>query len=521
MKSAFHSYICNAFVAVFKQIDRIIDAVFIDDIREIDVVFDLTVFIDDFIDGAYYTNSYVEKDDSIQLLAEVIRKDGTTANVLWTSLTPEIATVDANGVVTALKAGEAKIVATDPDNETLTLEFVVVVLEEALEGILELVVESNNSNVFTRYNLNIGGAYSMDIFGSVSKLLSNYKLTISDKYYAKTQETAYNGGEMSSVEWVTVHYTGNMASGADAAANANYFSTTNAASIHYTTGNDGIFYCTDEKYVAFHAGDSGSRAQVGDFKWMETGIEVLANDPAEPVITISDDFYFEINGKKTTVPMPKPWNYSSRGTDHILNADGTISSQPAFGQSGFANRTPESFINDMGLPWKVENGKYYMGTTWWCYTQVYEGRICSSGGNYNSIGIESCVNKGSDLWYTWQITAQLVADIMIRNDLDMTRVKGHHFFSGKNCPQPMLENDCEIWREFLQLVESEYTMMTEFEGYEVSMKSNNTDIVADNGRVVKQPSETTCVTYTVTITKDGQTQTITLASMVKGLYVGR
>lgn len=489
--------------------------------REIDVVFDLTVYTEDYIDGSYATNSYVEKDDSIQLNAQVVRKDGTTANVLWTSLTPEIATVDANGVVTALKAGEAKIVATDPTNETLTLEFVVVVLEEALDGILGLVVEANNSNVFTRYNLNIGGAYNTDVFGSVSKLLSNYKLTINDKYYAASQQTAYNGGEMTSVEWVTVHYTGNMAAGADAAANASYFSTTKDASIHYTTGNDGIFYCTDEKYAAFHAGDSGSRAQVGDFKWNETGLEVLANDPATPVITISDDFYFEINGRKTTVPMPKPWNYSSRGTDHILNADGTISSQPAFSQTGFTNRTPESFINDMGLPWKVENGKYYMGTTWWCYTQVYEGRICSSGGNYNSIGIESCVNKGSDLWYTWQITAQLVADIMIRNNLDMTRVKGHHFFSGKNCPQPMLENDCEIWREFLQLVESEYTMKTEFEGYEVSLKSNNTDIVADNGRVVKQPSETTCVTYTVTITKDGQTQTITLASMVKGLYVGR
>ena len=305
-------------------------------------------------------------------------------------------------------------------------------------------------------------------------------------------------------------------------ANARYFSTIEAyESIHYTTGNDGIFYCTDEKSAAFHSGDSGSRSQVGNFKWNETGLEVLAGDPATPVITISDDFYYEINGRKTTVKMPNPWNYSSRGTDHILNADGTISSQPAFGQTGFTNRTPESFINDMGLPWKIENGKYYMGTTWWCYTQVYEGRICSSGGNYNSIGIESCVNKGSDLWLTWQMTAKLVADIMVRKNLDITRVKGHHFFTAKNDPKLMLENDLEIWKEFLQLVETEYTMMTEFEGYELSMKSNNTDIVADNGRVVKQPSETTCVTYTVTITKGGETQTITLASMVKGLYVGR
>ena len=45
-----------------------------------------------------------------------------------------------------------------------------------------------------------------------------------------------------------------------------------------------------------------------------------------------------------------------------------------------------------------------MGPTWWSYGQVVEGHICAFGGNNNSIGIESCVNKGSDLWYTWQVT---------------------------------------------------------------------------------------------------------------------
>ena len=219
--------------------------------------------------------------------------------------------------------------------------------------------------------------------------------------------------------------------------------------------------------------------------------------------------------------MARPWDYSSRGTDHILNADGTISSQPAFGQTGFTNRTSESFINDMGLPWKVENGKYYMGKTWWCYTQVYEGRICSTGGNRNSIGIESCVDKGSDLWYTWQLTAQLVAKLLYDTNLDITKVRGHHFFSGKDCPQPMLENDQEIWWEFLSLVEAEYELLTEYSGYEIEFVSHNPEIVDNNGRIIKQPDETTCVTYTITVTKDGVSESITLASMIQGLYVDR
>ena len=103
-------------------------------------------------------------------------------------------------------------------------------------------------------------------------------------------------------------------------------------------------------------------------------------------------------------------------------------------------------------------GQYYMGTTWWCYSQVAEGRICSKGGNLNSIGIESAVNPESNLWYTWQRTAQLVAKLMLENDLDITRVKGHHFYSAKDCPQPLLENDLEIWWKFIEMVEHEYDL---------------------------------------------------------------
>ena len=489
--------------------------------RELDVVFELEVFVNDYIDGSYETESYVVIDESIQLNAEVVKKDGTVGAVKWTSATPDIASVDANGLVTALNAGTAKIIAQNPNNASLKLEFVVVVLEELPEDILALAIESNESNIFTRYDLNIGNTYNKDILGSVSKLLGNSPLVKDTKYYEASNKSSATYGTMSSIEFITVHYTGNMAAGADASANANYFATNGSTSIHYTTGNDGVYYCMDESKGAWHAGDSGALAQVGEFKWLPTGVMVKADDPMYPNFTISNDFYYEINGQKTTVKMPNPWNYSSRNTDHILNADGTISSKSGYGQTAFSNRTPESFINAQGLPFTIVDGEYYMGTTWWCYTQVYEGRICGTGGNRNSIGIESCVNEGSDLWWTWQKTAQLVADIMVRQNLDITRVRGHHFFSGKDCPQPMLENDLEIWYEFLELVEAEYELLTKYAGYEVSIVSNNPDIVDNNGRVVKQPSETTCVTYTITFTKGTETKSITLASMVKGMYVDR
>ena len=488
--------------------------------RELDVVFDLTVYVNDYIDGSYEDESYALIDETLQLNAVLVKKDGTTSQVKWSSATPDIATVDENGLVTALNAGTAKIIAKDPNNSNVKLEFVVVVLSELPEDILALALESNESNIFTRYDLNIGSTYKKDILGSVSKLLGS-KLVKNNQYYEASNQSAATYGTMSSIEFITVHYTGNMAAGADAKANASYFATNGSTSIHYTTGNDGVYYCMDESKGAWHAGDSAAKDQVGEFKWMKTGVKVGANDPLYPNFTISTDFYYEINGQKTSVKMPNPWNYSSRGTDHILNADGTISSNSSYNSTGFTGRSPESFINDLGLPFMIKDGEYYMGTTWWCYTQVYEGRICGTGGNRNSIGIESCVNEGSDLWWTWQKTAQLVADIMVRQNLDITRVRGHHFFSGKNCPQPMLENDQEIWYEFLELVEAEYELLTKYAGYEVSIVSNNPDIVNNEGRVVKQPAETTCVTYTITFTKGSETKSITLASMVKGMYVDR
>ena len=494
--------------------------------RALDLQFEVTVYVNDYIKGSYETESYAVAGEKVQLNATVEYKNGTTGAVKWASLTPEIATVDENGVVTTLKAGMAKIVATDPNNESLKLEYVVTVLDKEAAGVLDLILRSHESNIFTKYNLGIGAGipvYYKDIFGSANKILFNDKLVIDSS--RKDMEVEAKTGDyfesMKSIEFITVHYTGNMSSGADAKANANYFVGDNAVSIHYTTGNDGVYQALDHAQGAWHAGDSGAYDQVGEFKWHATGVKVGANDPQYPTFTISQDFYYEINGQKTTVPMAKPWNYSGRGTDHVLNADGTISSQANFGQSGFQNREPESFINDMGLPFTIVDGEYYMGSTWWCYTQVYEGRICSTGGNRNSLGIESCVDKGSDLWYTWQKTAQLVAKLMYDTNLDITRVRGHHFFSGKDCPQPMLANNCEIWYEFRSLIEAEYELLTEYSDYEIKFESHNPEILDNNGRIIKQPSETTCVTYTVTITKDGQSQSVTLASMIQGMYVDR
>ncbi|MBQ6816830.1 MAG: hypothetical protein IJO27_00190, partial [Bacilli bacterium] len=86
---------------------------------------------------------------------------------------------------------------------------------------------------------------------------------------------------------------------------------------------------------------------------------------------------------------------------------------------------------------------------------------------------------------------------------------------------PMLANDCEIWNEFKALILAEYELITKYADYEITFESHNPDIIDNNGRVIAQPSETTCVSYTITLTKDGVSESVTLSSMVKGLYVDR
>lgn len=454
--------------------------------------FTLTVYSPDHFDISYETESYTTIGKTIKLLAQYIKKDNTSAELTWSSLNEAIATVDNTGAVTGVAAGQATIRVSVNGDDSAYQDFIVTVLEDNLSNELLYLLGAHNSNIFTRYELGIGAgkpAYYMDIIGSVSNILFNDPLTINTKYLAQGNAQGNNSGKRPSTEFITVHYTGNMGKGANADANAKYFVGTQSASIHYTTGNDGIFQCMDTDLIAWHAGD-GAQSK---FEWTATGVMHNENDPKYPTFGVSKNAKFEINGKETSITIP----------------DGDTAATKRAKVAGTGDR----WINDMGLAWKVENGQYYMGTTWWCYTQVAEGRICSRGGNRHSVGIESCVDLGSDLWFTWQRTAKLVAQLMLDWNLDITRVKGHHFYAAKDCPQPLLENDLEIWWIFIDMVEHEYELLTTYKNSTVTFKSNST-VVDNHGRITEQPLFSQIVTYTVSLNG----KEITLATCVEGMY---
>lgn len=459
----------------------------------------LNVYAPDHFKISYETVSYVKVGGSIKLNASYIKRDGSASELEWSSVTPEIATVDENGKVTAVKEGLATIRVSAKGNADIKQDFVVTVLPATLSKELQEVVDAHESNAFIRWDLGIGAggpAYYRDIYGSVSKVLYNDALVIDTKHKATQDGISTNhGAEMSAIDFITVHYTGNMSPKADANANASYFAGGGGGtSIHYVTGNDGVFYCLDEKYGGYHAGDSS----MGERKWIKTGIKATSDDPETPVWGISSNSKFTLNGQETIVNVPE-------GT--------TDATKKVTGNTFVYNGKVQNCINDMGLAWKIADGEYYMLDTWWCYSQVSAGRICNYGGNRNSIGIESAVNPESDLWYTWQRTAQLVANIMVRHNLDITRVVGHHFWTAKDCPQPLLENNLEIWDIFIESVKHEYKLITDFKDTKFAFTCDS-DIIGKNGRVATQPLFSQIVTYTVEVNGEK----ITLATMVEGRY---
>ena len=455
---------------------------------------EIEVYFDPFIDGSYVDSSVMNIGDLATLNATL---HGLDDSLVWTSADPSKATVN-NGIVTAISKGYVEIIVAAASNSDVNFVFGITVVDEADAAFFDVINEAHNSETHVTRDLHVAYDYFTDVYVSASDLLFNWEYYV-DRSFEDDSYTNHSG-KMSSVEFITVHYTAGTSTGSNAKATANYMAGNSSVSIHYTTGNDGIFSVLDDSLKAWHAGDGTATT----FRWIATGVTATENvKPDWGVVANSSSstgYYFTLNGKATTIEVPMTGTTSSGTTKTLEN--------------------PGERFTYFGPAWKVENGQYYMGTTWVCFTQVWEGAISSRGGNNNSIGIESACNKGSDLWYTYQITAQLCANLMEQNNLDITRVVGHNMFSGKDCPQTLLANGGELWELFMESVASEHRMLTEMGDYTVTCKSNNPDILSDNGRIVSIPRYSTTVSYTVTVTNNttGEVKTNTYSTIVHGEY---
>ncbi|MDE6049085.1 MAG: Ig-like domain-containing protein [Paramuribaculum sp.] len=77
----------------------------------------------------------VEETETVQLTATLSTEGTSGTTVTWSSSAPEVATVDAKGLVTAVKPGTAAITATTADGLTATCQVTVVAKSTGIEGI--------------------------------------------------------------------------------------------------------------------------------------------------------------------------------------------------------------------------------------------------------------------------------------------------------------------------------------------------------------------------------------------------
>jgi hypothetical protein len=89
---------------------------------------------------------------------------------------------------------------------------------------------------------------------------------------------------------------------------------------------------------------------------------------------------------------------------------------------------------------------------------------------------------------------------MIINDLEINRVRGHHYFSGKPCPNAILL--AGWWSEFLDLVAYEKFAMENFE--DLTFIWNTSEELFDaagTGKISKEATAGTELEYAVKVTK--------------------
>ena len=259
--------------------------------------------------------------------------------------------------------------------------------------------------------------------------------------------------------YITVHDTGDFSFNASRWSKAVYDAKIGQnpyeVSFQYVVGNDGYYHNIPDNETAYHAGDGARPAS-----WFEEYPTNVYGTKEKPHVSISTDGYYTLDGKKTNITAPR------NDKDEILT---------------------EKYINDLGIWTSIKEGQYYIGKTW--YSSTYD-RIANKGGNTNSIGIESCVNRGSDIYLTIQRLAKLVAKLLDENNLGFDRVVQHHYFSGKDCPQTMRTEG--YWEHFLDLVKVEYQMlMYKKMGFEFEFISLDENYVDNLGRVIKQGKKIT------------------------------
>lgn len=265
------------------------------------------------------------------------------------------------------------------------------------------------------------------------------------------------GTKMSQVLFVLVHDTANNKKDANGLAHANYVENGGGGtSFHYVVGNDGIYHLIPNDEVAYHAGD-GTKQK---FEYLDSGVKATVN---QPHIAIDADGYFTFNGVKSNLEIPQ-------------------------GASVTSSITPSGLHCMIGF-----NGNYFLAKNYYNTDYNY---ISNYGGNNNSIGIETCVDQGSNYLKTLRYNADLIARLLIENKLDVKDVIQHNHTAGKYCPAAI--KTANYWQNFRDLVSLEKFGMEHFKSLTFEWFSSSS-ILSNDGYIDLLLNDETSVKYSVVV----------------------
>ncbi len=317
-------------------------------------------------------------------------------------------------------------------------------------------------------------------YGYIPFLLKNVQ--IEEKILPDIYKTNRNCEKRESTEYICIHDTANGSITANAKMHHRYLynmavdpNNTNTVSWHYTVDETGAYQNLPLDEVGHHAGDGITEKLV----FIKTNVKATNE---EPIFDISQDGYYLINNQKTTILCP-------------LDNEGNIP---------LKDKLPEH-----GISYRIDDDGYYLlGNTWW--SNFYK-RIGNHGGNLNSIGLETCVNTGGDYTMVMRNTAWIVAKLLIEYNLDITRVKQHNYFSGKDCPMSMRHSN--RWEEFLHLVEIEKYYQEYLKNVKFDFISLSPEYLDNYGRIIKYETGKE-VKYKIIIVNGNETYEKILSSRI-------
>lgn len=233
---------------------------------------------------------------TIQLAAAVVPENADNRTVTWTTSNAEVATVNADGLVTGVSAGEAKITATAAGSDS----------ENPVKGEITVYVENNVELSFTNVEnsaltLPIGGSFAFETEISDGVTGTSYTWESSSTDVASVSDGVLSVLEAFGTTTVTVTCTGKTAHGLDftASAEANvtvpagfYWDDFSASSSDawFSDTADAVRsdiktdVATGENYFEIYTVLQSNSKYRADLKRLQEGLTYLTRD--YPVITI-------------------------------------------------------------------------------------------------------------------------------------------------------------------------------------------------------------------------------------------